>query len=152
MSVADYLDEHADLITTAFIRELIEHSIRSEYGVEPEESSALQLIFNLPTVDGERVEVLGGSDEAFEVEGGSGRIIDGLVDALFGRIRTDMRLRRIVVRSKWTEPLSLENHYGQTHSHYEQGSSTRQRSCHCRCHCQQPWRLARSLHDVSACA
>ena len=95
LSVKDYLDRHAGLIPQAYIRTLIEGSIRTEYGVEPEDSSALQLIFNLPTVDGQAVEVLGNSDEMFVVKGGTGKIIESLAQQLGGRIRTHMRLTRI---------------------------------------------------------
>ncbi|WP_207714091.1 NAD(P)/FAD-dependent oxidoreductase [Scytonema sp. UIC 10036] len=98
MSVADYLNKYADKIPEPFIRELIENTIRSEYGVEPEESSAVQLLINLPTVDGNKVELLGNSDEAFVVEGGSGMIIDSLVQALSGQIYTRMPLTRIQSR------------------------------------------------------
>ncbi len=95
LSVKDYLNRHAGLIPQAYIRTLIEASIRTEYGVEPEDSSALNLISNLPTVDGQAVEILGNSDEMFVVKGGSGKIIKSLVQQLGGRIRTRMRLTRI---------------------------------------------------------
>jgi monoamine oxidase len=94
-SVTQYLDEHADKILKPYIRELIEDSIRTEYGVEPDESSALQLLFNLPTVEGKEVEVLGASDETFMVEGGSGQIIAALAQALSSQIRTGRVLRKI---------------------------------------------------------
>jgi len=95
LSVSDYLDIHADKIPEPYIRTLVEHSIRSEYGVEPEQSSALQLLFNLPVVDGNTVEVLGNSDELFVVEGGSARIIEALASALGPRVRTGMVLARV---------------------------------------------------------
>src|SRR5262249_10068078 len=38
LSVRDYLDRHAGLISQAYIRTLVESSIRTEYGVEPEDS------------------------------------------------------------------------------------------------------------------
>lgn len=95
LSVTRYLDKHANKIPEPFIRVLIEDTIRTEYGVEPDKSSALLLLFNLPTVDGNKVEVLGNSDEVFVVEGGSGRIIDSLAQALFGQIFTRMRLTQI---------------------------------------------------------
>ncbi|MGH8761027.1 MAG: flavin monoamine oxidase family protein, partial [Burkholderiales bacterium] len=98
LSVKDYLDRHAGLIPQAYIRTLIEGSIRTEYGVEPEDSSALQLIVNLPTVDGQAVEVLGNSDEVFVVTGGTGKIIESLAQQLGGRIRTRMQLTRIDAR------------------------------------------------------
>jgi monoamine oxidase len=77
------------------LRPLIEASIRSEYGVEPAESSALQLIALLPTVDGQRVDVLGATDEAFVVQGGSARIAEALAARLAGRIQTGRRLEKI---------------------------------------------------------
>ncbi len=94
ISVAQYLDNHADKIPEPFIRVLIESTIRTEYGAEPSESSALQLLFNLPTVDGNKVEVLD-SDEIFVVEGGSSKIIQSLAKALSSQIQTRMPLRRI---------------------------------------------------------
>jgi monoamine oxidase len=98
LSVTDYLDRHAGLIPQDYIRRLIENSIRTEYGVEPEDSSALQLIFNLPTVEGQTVEILGNSDETFFVESGTGKIIDSLAQQLGGQIRTHMPLTRLEAR------------------------------------------------------
>jgi monoamine oxidase len=92
ISVAQYLARHNDKIPAPFIRRLIENTIRTEYGVEPQYSSALQLLFLLPTVDGESVELLGSSDELFVVKGGADQIIGGLRKALEGQIRTRQRL------------------------------------------------------------
>ena len=95
LSVADYLDRHTDLIPASWVRSLIEDSIRTEYGVEPADASALQLLFNLPTVEGRRVEILGASDEVYMVTGGSSRITDALTKTLDGHIRTGMQLTAI---------------------------------------------------------
>jgi monoamine oxidase len=95
MSVKEYLDLHADKIPEPFIRTLVENGIRTEYGVEPEESSGLQLIFNLPTVQGKKVDLLGNSDETYVMKRGSSRIIDSLSQALAGQIRTRMYLEKI---------------------------------------------------------
>jgi len=95
LSVTAYLDQHADTIPVPFIRTLVENSIRTEYGVEPEASSALQLIFNLPTVQGQQVEVVGASDETFGGEGGSGQLIQAQAQALAGQIQTRMPLQRL---------------------------------------------------------
>jgi monoamine oxidase len=95
LSVAQYLDKHADKIPEPFIRELIENAIRVEYGVEPNQSSSLQLLFALPTVNGLEVEILGESDEAFMVQEGSGQIVDRLAANLQGAIRTRMQLTEI---------------------------------------------------------
>lgn len=95
LSVKDYLDLHADLIGQTYIRRLLNDVIRTEYGVEPRHASALQLIFELPTVEGTRVDLLGASDEKFMVEGGNDRIVSGLEKALKGRIERERRLRRV---------------------------------------------------------
>jgi monoamine oxidase len=97
-SVADYLDRHQDKIGAPFVRVLIENSIRSEYGVEPDQSSLLQLLFNLPTVDGDRVEVLGNSDEVFVFRGGTSRLVEALGAALGGQIRLQRKLKTIEQR------------------------------------------------------
>jgi monoamine oxidase len=95
LSVQDYLDGHAEMIPAPLARALLECSIRAEYGVELAQSSALQLVFNFPTVEGNRVEVLGGSDEAFVVEGGCGRIVQALAGMLPGQIHEGHVLVRL---------------------------------------------------------
>ena len=85
-SAAAYLDRHGNLIGDPAVRRLLEQTVRTEYGAEPDEASALQLIWNLPTVDGQAYEVLGTSDERYIVEGGSQRITDALADAHADRI------------------------------------------------------------------
>jgi monoamine oxidase len=105
LSVTEYLDRHADKISEPFIRKLIESTIRTEYGVEPEESSALQLLYNLPTVEEEKVEVLGASDETYMVEGGNSKIIEALAAKLTGQIQTKKRLLAIKSRENSYELL-----------------------------------------------
>uniref|UniRef100_UPI00118603FB flavin monoamine oxidase family protein n=1 Tax=Elioraea rosea TaxID=2492390 RepID=UPI00118603FB len=87
LSVAAYLDRHVAVLSAPG-RALVEASIRSEYGVEPEESSALQLLFNLPVIRDGRAEPLGNSDEAFVVREGAGRIPAALGAALGDVVRT----------------------------------------------------------------
>ena len=95
LSVKEYLDLYADRIGAPFVRTLLEHTMRTEYGVEPQDASALQLIFVLPTVAGDRVELLGTSDEKFMVQGGTSKIIEALGAALTGQIELHRVLRRI---------------------------------------------------------
>lgn len=95
LSVSEYLDGEQDAIPEAWVRTLVEQTIRTEYGVEPQESSALQLLFVLPTVDGRRVELLGNSDEAYTVQGGSQQVPDALGRALGDRVELGHVLRRI---------------------------------------------------------
>jgi len=94
-SVAQYLDHHADLIPLPFIRTLFENTIRTEYGAEAGESSALQLLFLLPSVNGTAVELLGYSDETYTVEGGNGRIAESMANALADQIQFNKKLRKL---------------------------------------------------------
>ena len=87
-----YLDQHAGLIRAPFARQLLENSIRTEYGVEPEQSSALQLLFLLPTVRGEDAELLAYSDEAYVVREGSGRLPERMAARLGEQVRLRMPL------------------------------------------------------------
>jgi monoamine oxidase len=92
LSAAAYLDRHGNLVGDPAARRLLEQTIRTEYGAEPGEASALQLIFNLPTVNGEAYEALGSSDERYVIEGGSQRVTGALAEAHGGRIETGHRL------------------------------------------------------------
>jgi len=92
ISFKDYLDQHAGLIREPWIRRLLEATCRTEFGVEPEQSSGIQLIFNLPTVHGERADVLGGSDEKYVMEGGSGALVAAMTAKYRDRISTGKRL------------------------------------------------------------
>lgn len=78
MSIASYLDRHAALIAQPWLRRLIEATARTEYGVEPNQASALELIFSLPVVRGERVEILGASDESYLLAGGSSALTEAI--------------------------------------------------------------------------
>ena len=87
-----YLDQHAGLIRAPFARQLLENAIRSEYGAEPEQSSALQLLFLLPTVRGKAVELLAYSDEAHVVREGSGRLPERMAARLGEQVQLGMPL------------------------------------------------------------
>ncbi|MBF2046587.1 MAG: FAD-dependent oxidoreductase [Elainella sp. C42_A2020_010] len=91
LSVADYLDQHRDKIPTPVVRRLAENAVRTEYGVEAKESSALQLLYSVTLVDDDRVSPIG-SDETYYVKGGSGKLIESLTNALRGQIRTGLPL------------------------------------------------------------
>lgn len=95
LSIAAYLDAHAALIGAPWVRRLLEQTSRTEYGVEPGRASAIELLFNLPVVDGERVEVLGGSDERYVIEGGSSTLAQALAERHRDRIETRRHTIRI---------------------------------------------------------
>ncbi|WP_137862894.1 MULTISPECIES: NAD(P)/FAD-dependent oxidoreductase [unclassified Sphingomonas] len=95
LSIHDYLESHAARIGEPWVRQLLEATSRTEYGVEPKRASAIELIFNLPTVDGRRAEVLGGADERYVIEGGSSALIEAMTAFHADRITTGKRLHRV---------------------------------------------------------
>jgi len=97
MSVADYLHLHRSLITSDTSSNLLAQSIRTEFGVEPHEASAVELILNLPTVHGNAFETLGASDERFVIEGGSSTIIEVLASTYKARIETGRQLTALAM-------------------------------------------------------
>jgi monoamine oxidase len=107
-SVKDYLDRASSQISEPWIRTLIENSIRTEYGVEPHQSSCLQLLSLLASVDGNQVDLTSGSDESYSVQGGSGLITDRLGQAISGQIQTQMVLQQLIFNGK-TYRLTFKN-------------------------------------------
>lgn len=93
LSVTQYLDRHG--LAPGEARDAIEMGIRTEYGAEPEESSALQLLFNLPTVDGARLDRLPHSDERYSVAGGSASVAAAITRRLASQIVTGAKLASV---------------------------------------------------------
>lgn len=92
-SVADYLDQYSHLLPAdPAIRTLMEGLVRVEYGVEADASSALHLLYMLPVADGDHVELLSTSDEAWVIKGGSESVITALKSVLAQQIHTGMSL------------------------------------------------------------
>lgn len=90
MSVTNYLNHHARLMKP-HVRALLEATIRTEFGAEPGEASAIELLFNLPVVDGRQVELISLSDERFILQGGSSSVVKALSAPLLPMISTGLR-------------------------------------------------------------
>jgi monoamine oxidase len=102
MSVRQYLDA-AGAAASPRARALIEATIRTEFGSEPDEVSALELFFNLPAIDTDRVALISGSDERYSLAGGSSTIPRALAAPLMDRIRTGHALLGLRRKSKAVE-------------------------------------------------
>lgn len=87
LSVTAYLDRHAGLMKP-HVRALLEATIRTEFGAEPGQASAIELLFNLPVVDGRQAELISLSDERFILTGGSSSVVKALSEPLLPRIAT----------------------------------------------------------------
>ncbi|MBN8808659.1 MAG: FAD-dependent oxidoreductase [Sphingomonas sp.] len=95
LSFATYLDKHARLIPEPWVRRLMEATARTEYGVEPSQASAIELVFNLPAIDGRRIDVLSRSDERYLMAGGSSSLVEAMAARLASRITPYRRATRI---------------------------------------------------------
>ncbi len=95
LSVADYLTLHQDKIKKPYVLELLKDVMRTEFGAELHESSAIQFIQVLPVIKGQNVELLSYSDEVYSVVGGSATITDALGAKLAGHIYLGMKLTAI---------------------------------------------------------
>ncbi len=95
LSVAEYLALHTDKIKKPYILKLLKSAVRTEYGVELHESTAIQLILVLPVVDGQTVDLLSYSDETYSVVGGSAKITNALGKELTENIYLGMQLTEI---------------------------------------------------------
>lgn len=102
ISVATYLDAKANLMKP-HVRALIEATIRTEFGAEPDQASAMELLFNLPVVDGKQAELISLSDERFILTGGSSSIVRALSEPLMPRISTGHALRSITPGKDWLD-------------------------------------------------
>ncbi len=99
MSVRQYLDG-AGAAATPRARALVEATIRTEYGSEPGDVSALELFFNLPAIADDRVALISGSDERYSLAGGSSTIPRALAEPLMDRIRTGHALLSVRRKGK----------------------------------------------------
>lgn len=89
LSAAAYLDR-AKVPYQA--RALIEATIRTEFGQEPGEASAVELIWNLPKIEGGALSLISSSDERFVLHGGSSMLVEALYRPLAARIETGRAL------------------------------------------------------------
>lgn len=94
MSVTQYLDMHRDMLKP-HVRALLEATIRTEFGAEPHQASAIELLFNLPVVDGVQAELISSSDERYILTGGSSSVVEALSRPLLSRIATGHALTSI---------------------------------------------------------
>lgn len=107
MSVQQYLDA-AGAAASPKARALVEATIRTEFGSEPGDVSALELFFNLPAINEDRVALISGSDERYSLAGGSSTIPRALAEPLMERIKTGHALTTVRRKGKAVE-LSFAN-------------------------------------------
>ena len=91
LSIAQYVDQ-AD--TSTIVRQLLRIAYTVEYGRDPEEQSALNLLFLIGS-EPDSFELFGNSDERYQIDGGNSQIIDRLAGRLSGSIEVGTVLEAI---------------------------------------------------------
>jgi len=98
MNITQYLDK---IGARGWIRELLEVAYLTEYGLECEDQSALNLVFLIdrdPKEDG--FTMFGESDERYKVRGGNERVVKELATRLDGQLQTQHVLEAIRARDQ----------------------------------------------------
>ncbi|MEG4628121.1 NAD(P)/FAD-dependent oxidoreductase [Microcoleus sp. AR_TQ3_B6] len=90
-SIAEYVDQ-AD--TSTIVRQLLRIAYTTEYGRDPEEQSALNLLFLIGS-EPDSFELYGNSDERYQIDGGNSQIINRLAAQLSGSIEAGTVLEAI---------------------------------------------------------
>lgn len=91
LSVAEYLD--AIDLREGWFRKLLEVMFTAEFGLDPGELSALNLMMLVPTdVTGGQSHGYGNSDERYKLRGGSGAVTDALTARIADRLEYGRRL------------------------------------------------------------
>jgi monoamine oxidase len=91
LSIAEYVDQAE---TSTIVRQLLRIAYTTDYGRDPEEQSALNLLFLIGSEPGS-FELYGNSDERYQIDGGNSQIINRLADKLSGSIETGTVLEAI---------------------------------------------------------
>jgi len=99
MSLDQYFER---LVAAGFIRDLFAVAYTTEYGLDPTEQSALNLLTLFdpneptdPSTDNGQLRLYGESDERFKVRGGNHRVIEELVNRVGGQVRMEHRLESV---------------------------------------------------------
>lgn len=90
MSIEEYLDLAG---VRGWVRGIIEVALRTEYGMEPGEQSAMNFLSLVSTdTSGDRVRWFGESDERYKIRGGNESIVAALASEVREQIMLDRRL------------------------------------------------------------
>ncbi|HIK27387.1 MAG: NAD(P)/FAD-dependent oxidoreductase [Oscillatoriaceae bacterium SKW80] len=93
ISIAEYLEK---VPTTSLVRNLFRIAYTIEYGREPEEQSALNLLFLVGT-ETDELNLFGDSDERYQIAGGNNQIISKLAELLAGAIEIGTVLEALAI-------------------------------------------------------
>jgi monoamine oxidase len=107
LSIAEWLERAG---AGGWVRRLVEVGYTTEFGLEPDEQSALNLLTMIGT--GDPFEIFGESDERFHVRGGNDLLVQGLAERVRDAIHPGTRLEAIRTRSDGRFECSLRRGAG----------------------------------------
>ena len=90
ISLAEYLDSKKQV--APWLVRIIKNAYTGEYGLDPEEQSALNLLLMMKP-ETERFRMFGDSDEAMRIQGGSSQLPQALLKAISGKVPVHYRHR-----------------------------------------------------------
>ncbi|MEZ5400806.1 MAG: NAD(P)/FAD-dependent oxidoreductase [Bryobacteraceae bacterium] len=98
MSIAGYLDS---IGMRGWLRSLLDVAYRTEYGMDVEEQSAMNLLTLIaPELAGDRIRLFGDSDERYKILGGNQGVPDALAAELTDAIERGHQLESIAERGR----------------------------------------------------
>jgi monoamine oxidase len=99
LSLEEYLNAKTDV--APWLIRLIKAAYTGEYGLDPSEQSALNLLLLIGTDTAEAFAMFGESDEAMRIQGGNSRLVEALLKALESKVPIHYmhRLRRLSYRN-----------------------------------------------------
>lgn len=110
MSIEEYLDSRG---VRGWVRGIIEVALRTEYGMETGEQSAMNFLSLLSTdTSGDRVRWFGESDERYKIRGGNERVVAALAREVQEQIALERRLVDVGRDSTGTYQLTFEKGTG----------------------------------------
>lgn len=114
-TLAEYLDRQSD--TPSWLIRLIKTAYTGEYGLDPEEQSALNLLLLIGVDSKEGFRMFGESDEAMRIQGGNSRIVNAVYDAIREQVPVHFNhtLSKIHARSQGDIHLEFDSTNGDVH-------------------------------------
>ncbi|HKS15736.1 MAG TPA: NAD(P)/FAD-dependent oxidoreductase, partial [Planctomycetota bacterium] len=97
MSIAEYLDKAG---VRGWFRSLVETAFVTEYGMEADRQSSLNMLFMVSTELSDKFEPFGESDERYKVRGGNMRVCSELARRLESFIHLERRLEAVRSRGE----------------------------------------------------
>lgn len=93
-SLGDWLDEVSPVVDYPELNAILKAAYRGEFGLEPNEQSALNLIYLIGSDEPDPFRIFGESDERYHIRGGNDLVASGIAERLVNPVLTRHKLVR----------------------------------------------------------